>query len=236
MPYQGLERQGAYQNTSNKSTAATNSIAVTGYKGIRKNFIEAPVGRQVNNLSIKLNSNIKEEQDKNNMFALKKIKGSNLRHVLMMQLMGSPLIQAMNKHNSKKISVKLGNNRDHEESKSFIRNKLKVKEDNNILKIRKRQELNVMSHTKGKLYKTFYGKVLPEECKIKKSRNRDKLKCITSINDNTKEIIGIKTYIEDKINDLRDDVNDSDECNTVIEHDCDNDYSFICDSLNRVYS
>jgi len=28
---------------------------------------------------------------------------------------------------------------------------------------------------------------------------------------------------------------DSDECNTVVEHNCDNDYSLICNSINATY-
>jgi len=85
-------------------------------------------------------------------------------------------------------------------------------------------------------YKTFYGKERTEEPKKREQLRMSKKASVKVSKTNlkvNKSIIETKTK-EKKEAENNENVDDSDDCKTVIENNCDNDYSLIFESLNGV--
>eukprot|EP00826_Nyctotherus_ovalis_P060057 TRINITY_DN8401_c0_g1_i5.p1 TRINITY_DN8401_c0_g1~~TRINITY_DN8401_c0_g1_i5.p1 ORF type:complete len:277 (+),score=70.57 TRINITY_DN8401_c0_g1_i5:323-1153(+) len=75
------------------------------------------------------------------------------------------------------------------------------------------------------LQKENYNKATQEESKDVKAKNTDTIKCLANTSD--------KPLNEDLLSKEEKDSEEEEDCNTVIEHSCDNDYSMIFNSLNE---
>ncbi len=94
-------------------------------------------------------------------------------------------------------------------------------------------------------YKTFYGNKLVGEEPKKEKKNAAVLKMVVRKLEKSGSKVVSKSVIESAIESrkketdeseiLADSDDDDDDCKTVIENNCDNDYSLICNSLNGVF-
>eukprot|EP01022_Parablepharisma_sp_SALTPOND_P032999 TRINITY_DN88016_c0_g1_i1.p1 TRINITY_DN88016_c0_g1~~TRINITY_DN88016_c0_g1_i1.p1 ORF type:complete len:472 (-),score=23.65 TRINITY_DN88016_c0_g1_i1:2199-3614(-) len=99
------------------------------------------------------------------------------------------------------------------------------------------QIINQMLQSKAH-YKTFYEKAPTE---TEKDKKREPVRYIRlsgfgkdRLNARTSKSIIVDPEPEDK-KEEEENIDDSDDCKTVIENNCDNDYSLICNSINGIF-
>ena len=186
-----------------------------------------------NNCAHKANFPIKEDNKLIQKFRRNKL--LNIQHTILSKLPG----ELPSQHKSNTNVLADGKTVPKVKDKSILRNNLldridlkRIRHGKRLLHIRKKRPQKdtneiLINNTRGKLckelYKTFYEKNNEDECR--RSRNsasknfstKNGLRLNNSLNTNDKE---------------SDDYTMSDDCNTVIEYDCDNDYSLLVESLN----